>query len=163
MKDNFVWAGKRTSCGGLFTVVECCSWTGNHRSVWFIFGSESGSPRRFLRINHSFKVTRKRLKCLENAFPAINFSKKFGGGLVVGFAPSALAGDGSAGRRSEDFNPVLSGKACPCPPNRFHPVRLIAYVCTHLITVSWTWNLLVDNYQVQLTVSLSASVLVLLD
>ena len=106
MKDNFVWAGKRTSCGGLFTVVECCSWTGNHRSVWFIFGSESGSPRRFLRINHSFKVTRKRMKCLENAFPAINFSKKIGGGLVVGFAPSALAGDGSAGRRCEDFNPV---------------------------------------------------------
>ena len=29
--------------------------------------------RRFLEITHSFKVTRKRLKCLENAFPAISF------------------------------------------------------------------------------------------
>jgi len=37
------------------------------------------SPRRFLGITHSFKVTRKRLTCLNNAFPAINFFKIFWG------------------------------------------------------------------------------------
>jgi len=62
------------------TALRGCSWTGNHRSVWFIFGSESSSPRRFLGITHSFKVTRKRLKCLENAFSAISFSNFCGEG-----------------------------------------------------------------------------------
>jgi len=66
-------------------------------------------PRRFLGIAHSFKVTRKLLKCLENAFPAINFSKCSGGEPPdpppVGFATSVLAR-----RRSTDFNPVLSEK-----------------------------------------------------
>ena len=40
------------------------------------FGSsldQNSSPGRFLGITHSFKETTKRLKCLENAFPAINF------------------------------------------------------------------------------------------
>jgi len=49
---------------------------------WFNFGSESSSPRRFFGITQSFKVTRKRLKCLENAFPAINFFNFLEGGAV---------------------------------------------------------------------------------
>jgi len=90
---------------------------GNHHSVWFISRSESSSPRRFLGITHSFKVTTERLKCFEHSFPAINFSKLSGGGPPrppVGFAPSAVA----------DFNQVLSGKHARAPKNRFHPVRL---------------------------------------
>ena len=52
----------------------------------------------------------KRMKCLENAFPVINFSK---------FSASGHSRKtGSTGRRSADFNPVLSGKYAqlPMPP-----------------------------------------------
>jgi len=59
------------------TALRGCSWTGNHRSVWFIFGSESSSPRRFLGITYSFKVTRKRLKCLDYSFQAMTGNQFF--------------------------------------------------------------------------------------
>ena len=89
------------------TALRVCSRTGNYRSAWFIFGSESSSSRRFLGITHSFKLTRKRLKCLENAFPAVNFSEFSGGGRPA---------------------PRTSTQSCresmPVPPNRFNPVRL---------------------------------------
>ena len=74
LNDPLCWRASRL-IAFTATALRGCSWTGNHRSVWFIFGSGSSSPRRYLGITHSFKVTRKRLKCLENAFPAINFSK----------------------------------------------------------------------------------------
>jgi len=114
---------------------HCCSWTDNHRSVWFIFGSESSSPSRFLGIIHSFKVTRKRLKCLKNAFPAIKFSNFSKGGAprypAQGFAPSALAGDRLRLPPLHGLQPSLVRKACLCPSNRFHPVRLCIrkYLC----------------------------------
>ena len=87
MKDDFIWAGS-----ALIYFVRC-----------FVYCS-----RVFWTALH--------LKCLENAFLAINFFKIFWGRAPVGFAPSALA----------DEQPSLVGKACPCPPqkNRFHPVRL---------------------------------------
>jgi len=65
--------------------------------------------RRFLEITHSFKVTRKRLKCLENAFPAINFQNFLGKTRrppPVGFA---------LWRSRANFNPVLSGKPARAP------------------------------------------------
>jgi len=73
LNDPLCWRASRLITSTA-TALRGCSWTGNYRSVWFIFGSGSSFPRRFLGITHSFKVTRKRLKCLENAFPAINFS-----------------------------------------------------------------------------------------
>jgi len=61
-----------------------------------------------------FKVTRKRLKCLENAFPAINFSKFsiFWGSALWASCLRCLR----ANRRSTNFNPVLSGKHARAPP-----------------------------------------------
>jgi len=94
-KVDFVWAGsadKCTSCGRLFMVVYCSTCP----LCWGYVPHTRPHARCFLGITHFFKVTRKRLKCLENAFSAISFSKFSGGGL--------------AGRRSADFNPVLSGK-----------------------------------------------------
>ena len=90
------------------------AWTDNHRSVWFIFGSESSSAYRLLGITHSFKVTRKRLKCLESAFQAIHFSKFFifWGSALWASCLRCLR----ANRRSTNFNPVLSGKHARAPP-----------------------------------------------
>ena len=100
------------------------AWTGNHRSVWFIFGSESSSPCRFLGITHSFKVIRKRLKCLENAFPAIISFKIFWGRAPWASCLRRSRVPPAAARRT-------STKSCwesmPVPPpNLFHPVRLWA-------------------------------------
>jgi len=98
-------------------------------------------PHRFLGNTHSSTVTRKRLKCLENAFPAINFSKFSGAGPphipLVGFAPSALAGARLHRPPLSGLQPSLVGKACPCPPNRFHPVRLwgLPYLSTVLVAI----------------------------
>ena len=84
-------------------------------------------PRRFLGIIHSFKVTKKRLKCLENAFPAIKFSKFLWGrthGLrAFGARPPAAR----LRRPPRGLQPSLVGKACPCPQNRFHPLRLYLF------------------------------------
>ena len=52
------------------------AWTGDHRSVCFIFGSESSSSDSFLGITHFFKVTGNRLKFLENACSANSLSGK---------------------------------------------------------------------------------------
>jgi len=55
-----------------------------------------------------------RQKCLENAFPAINFFKIFRRRARRPFACL--------------LHPSLVWKACPClPPNRFYPVRLCIY------------------------------------
>jgi len=153
MKNDFVWAdsaGKRTSCDVLFVVAVCsalhCSDELIHKLIHCYqllhfavvhglvitvrFGSSSdqnpcSSLRRFLAITHSFKVTRKRLKCLENAFPAINFSKFSCGGPAD---PSPWASrlrrsqaTGSAGRRSADINPVLSGTHAHAPRQSVSP------------------------------------------
>ena len=114
--------------------------TDNHRSVWFIFGSESSSPCRLLGITHSFQVTRKRPKCLESAFPAMKFSKFSGEGLrPIGFVPSVPAGDRLG------LQPSLVGKACPCPSkNRFHPVCLCDKSMNNSLRVYATIILLLD-------------------
>jgi len=106
------------------TALRGCSWTGIHRSVLFIFGSESSSPRRFLGITHSFRVTRKRLKCLENAFPAINFSK------FSRRRPRGLRAFGARGWPTPPAAPPRTStqfyrESMPVsPPNRIHHVRL---------------------------------------
>jgi len=76
--------------------------------------------------NYPIKVTRKRLKCLENAFLAISFSE-FSGGGPMDFTPLALAG-----RHSADFNPVFSGKHARAPQIDFTPY---AYAVRH----TYTW------------------------
>jgi len=99
------------------------AWTGNHRTVWFTFGSESSSACSFLGITYSFKVTRKHLKCLENAFPAI-IKKNF----LARAPPLPTRGLHAFGARRRPplriLQPSLVGKECSCPPNRFHPVCL---------------------------------------
>jgi len=83
-----------------------------------------GASLHLSRIKHYFvwAVTRKRLKCLENAFPVINFSSPWASSRLRRSRATGSAGRRSAGR---GLQPSLVGKACPCPPpNRFHPVRL---------------------------------------
>jgi len=107
-------ADKCTSCGRLFIVVYCSTCPPMLGGTY----PPSALSHCFLGITHSLKVTRKCLKCLENAFTAISFSKKFWWRALRLRRSRAT---GSAGRRSADFNPVLSGKHGRAPQIDFTP------------------------------------------
>ena len=109
------------------TALRGCSWTGNHCLVWFIFKSELSSPRHFFGITYSFKVTRKRLNCSENAFWAISFSKFSGRGPPKPFGRGLRAFSVRGRPAPPTTSPWTVTQSCrksmPMPPNRFHTVR----------------------------------------
>ena len=112
------------------TALRGCSWTGNHRSVRFIFGSESSSPRRFLGIAPPSKWLESAWNAWKTRFRQSIFQQFLGRaprlparGLRAFGARRRLAPPAATPRTSTQY-PLLSGKHARDPKNRFHPVRL---------------------------------------